>query len=306
MIRSSAEVLHLEESEGPVTPYWDPTLRASVPSYFTFRAPTHSFTGLSFVKKKDGMIRHIVDARQANRNHTRPPHTSLGSSSALSSIDLSDECLLRTSGIGHISEMHLCGAGSDVRDGFYQFSNCRLADYFALQFKVRAGDFGVTEVYDPETDGFTSVEPNVQVWPVVEAMPMGWSWALNICLDALEHVVRITGTGRDLARERCEAPLMTVAESTCSVYFVNINVHGISAESCDRRLEVITAALQARGFSLHDISRASQQHKQLGVRFDGVARVLRHDPRRLRRVHLALRCLQRMGGARLRVVTSFR
>ena len=27
MIRSPAEVLRLEESEGPITPYWDPTLR---------------------------------------------------------------------------------------------------------------------------------------------------------------------------------------------------------------------------------------------------------------------------------------
>ena len=61
------------------------------------------------------------------------------------SIDLSDECLLQTSRIGHISEIHLCGAGSDVRGGFYQFSDHRLADYFALQFKVRAGDFGITE-----------------------------------------------------------------------------------------------------------------------------------------------------------------
>ena len=89
--------------------------------------------------------------------HTRPPHTLLGSTSALSSVELSDECLLQTSEIGHISEIHLCGAGSDVRDGFIQFSNYRLADYFALQFKVRAGDFGVTEVYDPENDGFFSV-----------------------------------------------------------------------------------------------------------------------------------------------------
>ena len=158
------------------------------------------------------MICLIVDARQANRYHARPPRTRQGSSSALSDIDLSDESLLQTSGVGHISEIHLCGAGSDVRDGYYQFLNHRLADYFALQFKVRAGHFGVADVYDPETDGLIPVEPNDQVWPVVEAMPMGWSWALYVCTDALKHVVRITGTGRDLARERCEAPPMTAAE----------------------------------------------------------------------------------------------
>ena len=100
-------------------------------------------------------------------------------------------------------------------------------------------------MYDPETDGFISVEPSDQVWPVVEAMPMVWSWALHICTGALEHVVRITGTGRDQVREKCEAPLMTVAEPVCSVYVDNINVHDISTESCDRRHQVITAALEA-------------------------------------------------------------
>ena len=266
----------------------------------SFRA-ARAFAGISFVKKKDGMILLIVDAQQANRYHTRPPHTMPGSSSALSGIDLSDECLLQTSGIGHISEIHLCGAGCDVRDGFCQFSNYRLADYFALRFKVRAGDFGVSAVYDPEADGLISVEPNDQVWPVVEA-PVGWSWALHICTDALEHAVRVTGTGRDLARERCAAPLMTVAEPVCSVYVDNISVHGFSSESCDRRHAVIVAALEARVCSLHEISRASLQQKQLGVYFDGVARVLHHGPRRFWRVHLALRCLLLLGGARLRVV----
>ena len=106
--------------------------------------------------------------------------------------------------------------------------------------------------------------------------------------------MRITATGWDLVREKCEAPLMTV------VY--NINVHGVSPESCDRRHEVISAVLEACAFSLREISRASQQHEQLSVHFDGVARDLRHDARRLWRVHLALRCLPRMGGARPRVV----
>ena len=91
-----------------------------------------------------------------------------------------------------------------------------LADFFALRFKVRAGDFGVTKVYDPETDEFIPVEPNDQVGLVVEAMPMGWSWSLHICTDALEHVVRITGTGCDLARERCEALLRVRRQYQCA------------------------------------------------------------------------------------------
>ena len=53
---------------------------------------------------------------------------------------------------------------------------------------------------------------------------MGWSWALHTCTDALEHAVRITGALRDLARERCGAPLMAIDESVCSVHVDNITV----------------------------------------------------------------------------------
>ena len=202
MLRSSAELLHLEESEGPITPYWDPTLhrdeRQRVELFhkladlkiLSFRVRARAFVGLFFLKNKDGMIRLIIDARPANRYHARP-HTSLGSSSALSGIDLSDACLLLTSGVGHISEIHLCGAGSDVRDGYYQFSNHLLAEYFALQFKVKAGDFGVTEVYDPETDGlYLSSRTNRcgQSW-----RPCQWG-GLGLSMSAQTHWNRWCGS----------------------------------------------------------------------------------------------------------------
>ena len=114
ILRSSAELIHLEESEGPITPYWDPTLRKDTRQraelfhkladlkILSLRARARAFDGLLFVKKKDGMIRLIVNARRANRYHARTPRTSLGSSSAFSG-----KCLLQTSGVGHLSEIHL-------------------------------------------------------------------------------------------------------------------------------------------------------------------------------------------------------
>ena len=74
-------------SDGPITPYWDPTLRRDPrhrdelfhklvdSKILSFRTRARAFAGLFFAKKKDGMIRLIVDTRQANRYHTRPPHT---------------------------------------------------------------------------------------------------------------------------------------------------------------------------------------------------------------------------------------
>ena len=79
MIRSPAELLHLEESEGSITPYWDPTLRRDPrqrdelfhkladSKILSFRTRARAFAGLFCVKKKGGMIRLIVDSRQANR-----------------------------------------------------------------------------------------------------------------------------------------------------------------------------------------------------------------------------------------------
>ena len=64
MIRSPAELLHLEESEGPITPYWDPTLRRDPRQrvelfhkladlkILSFRARARAFAGLSCVQKK--------------------------------------------------------------------------------------------------------------------------------------------------------------------------------------------------------------------------------------------------------------
>ena len=50
----------------------------------------------------------------------------------------------------------------------------------SLSLKVRAGDFGVTEVHDPETDRLIPVRPNDQVWPVVEATPMGLGLSTSV------------------------------------------------------------------------------------------------------------------------------
>ena len=62
--QSPAELLHFEESERPITPYWDPTLRRESRQraerfhkladlkILSFRARACAFAGLFFVKKK--------------------------------------------------------------------------------------------------------------------------------------------------------------------------------------------------------------------------------------------------------------
>eukprot|EP00435_Cladocopium_sp_Y103_P066043 s1362_g28.t1 len=85
----------------PKVPYWDPVLRSS-PServnlmrrmfqigLVDLQPVIRARAGLFFVKKKTpGAIRLIVDGRQANFNHRKPPVTRLGSASCLAELRL--------------------------------------------------------------------------------------------------------------------------------------------------------------------------------------------------------------------------
>ena len=64
MLWSFLELLHLDESEGPITPYWDPTLRRDERQrvelfqkladlkILSFRVRARAFAGPFFVKKR--------------------------------------------------------------------------------------------------------------------------------------------------------------------------------------------------------------------------------------------------------------
>ena len=98
----------------------------------------------------------------------------------------------------------------------------------------------------------------IKCGPLLRPCPWGGLGLFTFCTDAPEHVVRITGSGGDLAREKCGAPLMTAAEPVCSVYVDNIDVHGTSplrAVIVDMNLP--SPHWKPVGFALHEISRAN-------------------------------------------------
>eukprot|EP00973_Karenia_brevis_P043831 6070761-Karenia_brevis.AAC.1 len=66
----------------------------------------------------------IVDARQANRSHRKPPKVQLGSVRAMAELDLSEGSLQSLGGFGAVSEIHPTAGDTDVDDSFYNFS-CR-------------------------------------------------------------------------------------------------------------------------------------------------------------------------------------
>jgi hypothetical protein len=99
IIRSDKEIAEWTSENPSFKPYWDPALAASKPprlelymklkakGLISFRKKIKAQAGLFFVWKssKKG-IRLIVDARQANACHRRPPKTKLGGAAALAEL----------------------------------------------------------------------------------------------------------------------------------------------------------------------------------------------------------------------------
>ena len=81
----------------------------------TFRSGIKAKAAFFFVKKKDGTIRLIVDGRQANAYHRRPPHSCLATPGILSELDMADFGTV----CGELAEAEPCGNEFDVKDFFF-------------------------------------------------------------------------------------------------------------------------------------------------------------------------------------------
>ena len=127
------------------TPYWDPKLKHSLKArlelyralfskgLLSFRHRTKSKIGLFFVKKKDGMIRLVVDARCPSECHHTPPKARLATPACCADIDLS-AASLEANGFGEVAgvDVTMSGAEGDVGDCFHNFCVEELASWFSV------------------------------------------------------------------------------------------------------------------------------------------------------------------------------
>ena len=123
----------------------------------------------------------IVDCRKLNQRLRKPPRTSLCSSAAVCEVSI-------PSGSGLQYSSH------DVCDCFYQFRiPKRLAKYLGMH-PVRAGDLGIHQI-----DG-VPISYNTYVTPILNVLPMGFSFALHWAQAAHISVLQRSGilSGPDL------------------------------------------------------------------------------------------------------------
>ncbi|CAK0861936.1 unnamed protein product [Prorocentrum cordatum] len=302
IFRTEAELGAFQESEmtQPITPYWDPILKnncwaridfikrlASV-GLVGFRLSIRGRIGAFCVGKKDGSLRLALDGREPSSLHRRPPHAALGSAGALAGLDLSDQAL-RSQGVDPLAaDIH--AAGLDLKDGFYQFANDDLADWFGFNYPEAASDFGDPLVHIHADGRFVQVSSDTRIF--AEAQCKG---LLSLGCD----------DGSRLVHERCPAPLLAPGRPLPQPYVDNANVIGLNFRDTEHALRGIQHVLDYLGIDYHDQVEPTKLYTTVGVVLDTTARRLRHTEARAWRFYFSLEHLlrvRRASGRALRVV----
>lgn len=166
--RPQHEVETLASQDDFPQPYWDPTLKRSRKkrlelykllwnaNLLTFRKRRKARAGLFVVRKKDGMQRLIIDARQANACQNRPPVTQLSTGAGMVSLDLSPASL-EAQGFSPVGDRppQCCFESGDVADCFYNFRVEKLASWFAFDDRFTIGElremgYNITSLFNDD------------------------------------------------------------------------------------------------------------------------------------------------------------
>lgn len=307
--RSNSEaVSELEANPGccPHRPYWDPTLQKDehvradlVASLYNvgvvgFRRRIKAAVGLFFVKKKTpDAIRMVVDCRISNHYHHRPPITRLGSAGAFAELDLSDEALNAHFGASMAGDIGY-GCEMDVSDCFYQFTLDALASWFGINMGRpcsywRKLGIDLQSVFDDDLGYNTSVTDDTLLFPVIQAVPMGWSWALFLANEAVAWISRMTQPEKPLEfREKTPTPQLWECDSIVSTYVDNVSVIGGTRDAVEKRVKLLDEAFQSHNIPVvWTYSEPQRVFETIGLIVDFQQRVVRNKPKRIWKVHLA-------------------
>ena len=288
---------------GSFSPYWDPALRFNrsmrmdfIVKLFhaglmTFRPTAASFVGAFCVKKKDPRFqRLVIDCRGTNMLHCDPPTTRLGSSRCYSDLDLG-----RSS-----SSDKVCGREADVDDCFYRFGLPELSHYFAINHPLqaqewRAAGLEVGRIFNPETT--TTFKPSDEqlLFPCFQVVPMGWTWALWLCNEAVLSIARSLSPWNDgILRERKPTPQLDNCRTIVGVYVDNITVIGSSAEDVQTRCDALQKSFDRAGIPITWSQDAPvRQLESVGIVLDFEGGRVINKPRRVWSFHLATIALLR-------------
>ena len=207
----------------------------------------------------------VIDARGPNLCHHRPPKARLGTPAALSEIDFDWAADLAEAGGIYEIDAHYTGA--DIKDCFHQFLCPEVGSWFCLPDVFSAADLGVSETWCDEARRVVPLAPDDQVYVCIEAMPMGWSWALYFAQEAVSEIAAATNPrGFDgLLRDRCPAPVPLHRAPIHSVYVDNFTAIAVDATDADLSHKAFAKGCTDAGLVAHEEVVATQFMETLGL-----------------------------------------
>ena len=292
----------------PITPYWDPILANSKKKrqlFFSalrdrgllcYRRRVHAFVGIFFVAKKNHQIRMVLDGRATNISHMLPPHSALGTVAAWCDADFSEAAPGR-----------LWKASGDLQDSFYQFTSWALAEDFAFDYPVRAGDVGVSSIF--ENGQYVSISPDEIIYNCFCGIPMGWSWALWAIHGLVSHVLRTASDSFSgpLVEDRRTASFLRPGCPLAGAYVDNFLIVATNKADALFLYLAVVDRFAKLGIKLHELRPPCDDwdFEYLGVVFSEGGRVVRPKRSRAWRLYRSLQylgTLPQVHGKMLRVV----
>lgn len=285
----------VEEGNIP-KPYWDRTLEQNPAEYAAFirqlhviglvkfERRIHGEVGCFFVCKKNGDLRLVLDCRSINSHFRIPPRTLLVSGSQIGEIWTPD------------GSVAYC-AGGDVEDAFYNLFLGDLCPYFGLN-ALSASSCGATHV------GGEEVKEGEMVFPVLTALPMGFSWSLHLCQNAVQSVMRRALPELEQIVDGRPAPTLDAKTAAWLAYVDNLVVFGTDPAQVERHHAMVLEEFNKAGLCLHEIFGPQLDQSLPGYGLVG-GREVKNDGKRVFRFINAVRHIlssKKMSGRLMEVV----
>ena len=282
MIASDEALGSLFESQKHIKPDLDEVFQKEPSKYIAFikdlyergmiefREHAKSIITPFFVTKKNGKLRLVLDCRASNQHFTPPPDIALAAGYTFGQLEVGANEVMYT-------------AQSDVKDYFYSIGLPRgLRGYFCMP-SIPIED--AKELCD--LSGFGEVD---RVYPCMQVVPMGWSWAMWLAQRVHQHQACIAldiSPAQVLADGR-PPPSMSSGEPVIIPYADNLNVCGIDSQRVQSAKDKVVQQLQSVGFRVHEEEDASAVVQALGFILDGQKGEVRPIPRKRDKLRLVL------------------
>ena len=148
------------------------------------------------------------------------------------------------------------GRECDVNDCFYRFAVPELSHFFAINHPLTAQqwkDLGVCSerVFDPDAGCNVKTHSEQLLYPCFQAVPMGWSWALFLCNEAVVSIAsKHAGWCDGLIREKRVVPQLDEHRTLLGVYVDNITVLGRTEDDVNERCKSLDHAFAEAGIPI--------------------------------------------------------